>query len=104
VSARVDAQKSAWYFRYHKENLTKRRIAREERNFNGVRDIILKRDGMKCTSCNSVHSLVVHHKDKNGRGQKAPNNSLENLTTLCRACHINVHRDDLMAAKQQRKI
>jgi RNA-directed DNA polymerase len=43
------------------------------------------RDGFQCTRCGRTTQLVVHHK----RGTKS--HRLEDLTTLCRACHHAEH-------------
>ena len=59
--------------------------------FDSMREPALDRDGHKCTRCGSTEKLVVHHKDHDGRGAKASNNSLENLETLCRSCHARHH-------------
>jgi tRNA(Ile2) C34 agmatinyltransferase TiaS len=40
----------------------------------------------------SLDNLVVHHVDQQGRGKTQVNNALENLQTLCRACHMAAHR------------
>lgn len=58
----------------------------------------LRRDCWQCTLCGSTKMLVVHHKDNRGRNHPSPNHSLDNLQTLCRACHINHHRKDLRRA------
>ena len=34
---------------------------------------------------------VVHHIDCSGQTDE-PNNDVDNLTTLCRRCHINLHK------------
>lgn len=46
-----------------------------------------------CERCGGP-GQVVHHKDENPR-----NNTLDNLERLCRACHINHHRHQLLAAR-----
>jgi len=80
------------------------KLSREKKHFDGIRDKILERDGHKCVKCSSSELLVVHHKDKSGRGNKNNhNNSPSNLETLCRSCHIEVHRSDLLEAKNNSK-
>jgi 5-methylcytosine-specific restriction endonuclease McrA len=64
---------------------------REDLYFGGKREAVLQRDGYKCCMCSSGDMLVVHHKDHSGRGAKTHNNSMENLETLCRACHQRIH-------------
>lgn len=96
--AAVKEYKRQWYARNGGPALSK--IKREERNFAGLREEVLKRDGYKCTICGSTEKLVVHHKDGKGRGHKSPNNNLDNLTTRCRACHLDDHRLELWAARK----
>ena len=40
----------------------------------------------KCEWCGSTKNLIVHHADENRY-----NNNLDNLVTLCRACHQKFH-------------
>lgn len=49
---------------------------------------VLERDGYACTQCGSQKrsSLVVHHID-----EVVDNTLMENLITLCRACHAKHH-------------
>jgi 5-methylcytosine-specific restriction endonuclease McrA len=61
--------------------------------YSGNRIIALRRDNYTCTECHKPDpevELVVHHKDFSGQSKK-PNNRIENLTTLCRSCHIRLH-------------
>lgn len=51
-------------------------------------EAIICRDGA-CTACGSQVALVVHHIVPWAVSQ---DDSPENLTTLCRSCHANVHR------------
>jgi predicted HNH restriction endonuclease len=55
--------------------------------------------------CGSKEKLVVHHKDKNGRNKakKEKNNKAKNLVTVCRSCHINLHRKELEQARQKNR-
>lgn len=67
------------------------RLKREQRNYGGLRQQVLERDGLRCTLCGSSAQLLVHHRDGNGRGAAQPNNTLDNLVTLCRGCHARLH-------------
>lgn len=50
----------------------------------------------ECEKCGATEKLVVHHKDRTStRKNGYANNEPENLIVLCRACHINEHRNDL---------
>jgi len=66
------------------------RVHREKRWFGGNRDVVLKRDG-SCVKCGSNDKLHVHHKNGVGRGHHNPDNSLDNLVTLCNSCHQKFH-------------
>lgn len=71
---------------------TKRSLLRHDLvYFGGNRKIALDRDNNMCTSCFSKQKLVVHHIDDSGHSDNI-NNNLDNLITLCRRCHINIHR------------
>ena len=80
-----------YYWLNRDDCLIRNKISREQRNFSGKREIVLKRDGYKCKYCQGNKDLVVHHVDGNGRGNSNPNNDLENLITLCRSCHCIEH-------------
>ena len=55
------------------------------------RQAVLKRDGYVCVSCGAVYNLQAHHIQ---RWADAPSQRavLENGMTLCRECHVEVHR------------
>jgi 5-methylcytosine-specific restriction endonuclease McrA len=52
-----------------------------------VRERALMRDGHRCRLCNAPDNLNVHHRTYARRGDE----SLEDLTTLCRGCHEHFH-------------
>lgn len=67
-----------------------------KKRFGGLREIVLERDNHRCQMCGMsdyVHkltfkcSITIDHKDGQGRYSLTPNNSLENLWTLCKRCH-----------------
>lgn len=64
---------------------------KDEIRFSGNREKALQRDKYECQMCNNKTQLVVHHKDCSGQSDN-PNNELDNLITLCRKCHINLHK------------
>ena len=101
--ARIEQKKREWYFKYHTDNLLKRKAYREERHYDGLRERVLARDGRKCTKCGSTRQLTVHHKDGEGRGKSQPNNDMSNLATLCRKCHIDEHRDELYVSRRENR-
>jgi len=80
------------------ENILKK--AHDRIEFDGLREEALKRDNYTCQNCYMTQeehmekwgcSLIVHHKDGNGRYKKNKNNTLENLQTLCKSCHGKKH-------------
>lgn len=95
----VKPSKRRWY----EENIqgTERgKLERERKYFAHLREPTLRRDNFRCVRCGATEKLVVHHKDGQGRASGDPNNVLENLETLCRACHIAEHRLSLIAGKR----
>lgn len=59
--------------------------------FDGNKYKVLERDNYECQICGNKNKLVIHHKDCSGQTDN-PNNELDNLITLCRRCHINIHK------------
>lgn len=72
---------------------------RENRNFDGKRISVLERDNYICQICGEEGS-IVHHKDGKGRSSKIKNNNKRNLITVCRACHVILHKDDLLSKRK----
>ena len=58
-----------------------------EERFGGLRERILLRDASRCRCCGEgeFRRLVVHHRRPGA-------NSIRLLITLCRTCHVRVHR------------
>ena len=92
--------KALWY--QANKDLNAMKLKREQIFFDGKREQVLQRDNFECTLCSSLKKLVVHHKDGRGRGIQIPNNSIDNLLTLCKACHLEIHRKEIMLAKRLR--
>jgi hypothetical protein len=95
-------QNARWYQNNRESELEKNRLYRQENKerfywyhnkhrFNGLRDEVLKRDGYQCGICGTYNNLIVHHIDGHGYTNGIPNNSLDNLMTLCKFCHTNLH-------------
>jgi 5-methylcytosine-specific restriction endonuclease McrA len=64
-------------------------IYKDRTRFGGNRRKIMERDLFSCLNCGSRYpyfNLIVHHIDEN-----KTNNKLDNLVTLCRACHALIH-------------
>ena len=65
-----------------------------------IRRQVLDRDGWRCQNpaCGKAGALEVHHVLEL---QDGGDNSMENLTTLCRTCHIDSHRPTLTAGQAE---
>ena len=64
---------------------------KDRTRFGGNKYKVLQRDDYKCQMCDSERQLIVHHKDCSGSLDN-PNNDMNNLITLCKSCHIKLHR------------
>jgi 5-methylcytosine-specific restriction endonuclease McrA len=51
------------------------------------RELVLARDGRKCTDCGSTENLQIHHLTYD----HFKNEPLEDLVTLCNICHTSRH-------------
>lgn len=60
-------------------------------SWNLIRDIVIERDGCKCTRCGSVNILQVHHKTYKNIFNEIEH--LDDLITLCKSCHYDEHID-----------
>ena len=64
--------------------------ATNRHRYGGNYYVVFKRDGCKCSLCDSTENLCVHHID--GYDEYLPQNNEENkMMVLCRKCHSNVH-------------
>lgn len=63
---------------------------RQKSMYSGNKLKVLKRDGHKCTECGYTKNLHIHHKDFSGQTDN-PNDSIDNLVTLCIKCHSKLH-------------
>jgi 5-methylcytosine-specific restriction endonuclease McrA len=74
-------------------------IYRDNRLYEGNREVAIQRDGEKCVKCGMTRDehkkrykfdITVDHKD--GKGTHVPakerNNAIDNLQTLCIHCHV----------------
>jgi hypothetical protein len=57
-------------------------------DWNERRELAKNRDGKKCVKCISSFQLHTHHKTALSKGGS---NSLDNLITLCKQCHLKEH-------------
>lgn len=100
--------KKCYQAKYHKKYYEKNKqvVIRQSKAysevklFGGNRGLAMSRDGNKCVRCGGTKGLCCHHKDRSGSTPK-PNNSLNNLETLCRRCHAKEHAIDLAEANMK---
>lgn len=82
-----------------------------ERDFGGLRESIIIRDGEKCVICFMTREehiakwdrdITVNHIDGNGRNSasKLKNNLPDNLETLCLSCHSRKDRERILCLKK----
>lgn len=99
-----------WQSEYRKGTITEEdnpmwqenpsREYRYGRNWNGQRRKALDRDNHECQLCRSVKNLEVHHKkpiatfDRSNEKWYKEANKIQNLITLCRSCHANIHANE----------
>lgn len=96
TSDRYKEMRKAHDKKYYLENrealLAYRKHRLELKRFDTRRDNVLFRDGNKCPlPGDHSKTLVVHHKDGQGRCTDNPNNDPANLITLCKSHHMKIH-------------
>lgn len=79
-----------WRLKNHERYLNKLNINHDLKRYGGNKEKVLERDSYKCTKCGNINDLIIHHIDESGQTE-TPNNSMDNLTTLCRPCHLKLH-------------
>jgi len=93
--------------RYEKNRATpagraKIKAQREKQHFGYTHAEIFTRLGNRCMRCGDPAELV-HHKQGDGRTKEKmklrPGKRVETFEVLCRACHINEHRAELLAGR-----
>jgi 5-methylcytosine-specific restriction endonuclease McrA len=65
-----------------------RPIRLESKQYEELRRAILERDRWRCQSCGAMTNLEVHHQQFRSH---SGGDIEENLITLCRDCHAEVH-------------
>jgi 5-methylcytosine-specific restriction endonuclease McrA len=64
------------------------RVRLDPKQYEQLRNQVLRRDGRKCQSCGAKSNLEVHHQEfRSHSGDDAE----QNLITLCTTCHAAVH-------------
>jgi 5-methylcytosine-specific restriction endonuclease McrA len=72
-------------------NLTRSKRARlrlDPEQYDNLCNQVLRRDGWRCQSCGTMSNLEIHHKEFRSH---SGDDSIQNLITLCTACHASVH-------------
>ena len=73
-----------------------RQIPGGMRAWETIRRQALDRDGWRCQKCGKAGAMECHHRTPLSLGG---GNEPENLETLCRGCHIQLHREQNRIAK-----
>lgn len=76
-------------------------MIRDLRGWSKVRRVVLGRDGGRCVLCGSVERLEVDHVRPVSIGGT---NSLNNIRTLCKSCHVQKSRYDIQNAATDRML
>jgi 5-methylcytosine-specific restriction endonuclease McrA len=72
-----------------KQSVQKQMLVRlGSREYEDLRQRVLRRDGWRCQFCGSSTNLEVHH--QRFRSRSGEDNE-ENLITLCTNCHSSIH-------------
>jgi 5-methylcytosine-specific restriction endonuclease McrA len=92
--ARILKQRRTKYASNVEEMRAKSRVSNARSRFNGLREERLQLDGHRCQLCGATEKLVMHHLNEHGGSRSKPDHvsTIEDLLTLCRKCHINLHR------------
>ena len=64
------------------------------------RQMVLERDNFRCRKCGTGKNLDVHHITYEHLG----NEPLDDLVTLCRCCHEEVHESDINKTKKEQEL
>ncbi len=121
LEAEVSSMPNRAYYEKHKERLKrlereryarlrrdpgfrrKRKAERERLHFGVPRSVIFRRTKGRCVLCGRKAQLL-HHLDWDGRTNEAqslpPGRDPSRLVPMCRACHLDIHRDQLMLRKK----
>ena len=78
------------------EDVLKRSPVRlEEREYQELRERVLRRDGWRCQFCGSMTNLEVHHQQFRSH---SGHDDEDNLITLCKSCHWAEHAQNKSAS------
>ena len=99
---KIRARQKRVYERNKEAAKAQQRAYRERIHFDSKRQQVLEEYDYTCSSCKQRFEgskLVVHHKDRAGRGSSKPNNEEGNLALMCRSCHTKEHAIELAIAR-----
>ena len=71
--------------------MSRHHAATSNRVWEGIRRRVFARDGHRCRDCGKAGRLEAHHVVELQHGGT---NAIVNLRTLCRPCHIELHRPE----------
>lgn len=106
LTRKREARKRSYYKHRDKINEEKRHFYNENRDiilkrnkcnsnrrrFNGLRIARLEYDNFTCRSCGVTTQLIVHHRERRkSREEPDITSTIDDLVTLCRACHARLH-------------
>jgi len=66
------------------------------RDYEDLREHVLRREGWRCQFCGSRTNLEVHHQQFRSQSGE---DSEDNLITLCSSCHSSVHNRKASSAE-----
>jgi len=84
-----------------KEKPNKKKRKSRTKEFEINREIVIKRDGYRCVTCNQISNLEVHHKQYKSNGG---DDSIDNLITVCNLCHYKLHSKESIGNLMRSKL
>ena len=76
------------HFHYERYRMSRHHRKTPNRSWALIRQQVLDRDKHRCRECGKAGRLEAHHVLEL---QDGGSNDLDNLSTLCRGCHIRTH-------------
>lgn len=61
---------------------------------------VFEKYGRKCSLCNGINRLAIHHIDESGNSDN-PNNNIDNLQLVCNNCHGRISANKRWRQKQE---
>ncbi len=104
---KLKLQKENWY-RNREKYIAKSKECWAKRDFGGMRNVILERDGYRCVKCGMTREehltrwgtdINVDHKNRDRK-----DNTLDNLQTVCLFCHGKKDNGGLRISEWSKKL